>query len=295
MEGSSVPDELPVYVPHSRVCHIEQYHCCKYRQHCRLYPVCSQIEIPTVCIRDCPSCSYSGCSLDAILRVQQPVYIGGVIQSDRLDLNIEGQYWKEHAAHKKRHANLWYFYNCLFGEHREKHRISSRKHYKDNLEKCRASARASAKRRYRKLHPNCGQRKPRKYNPPCGEDCGSCPYDDCILPENWRDKLYEAARLERDPDYYRRYYRANEPRIRAYRKQWYKDNRAEIRAKQKAYYQRPEIKAQFAERSKKYAASHREEIKAYKKAWYEKNKEAISAQKKEKKRQEKVINEQDNP
>ena len=283
-----IPDELPVYVPHSRVCHMEQYHCCKYRQQCRLYSLCSQIALPTVCKKDCPSCSYSGCSLDAVLRVQRPVYVGGVIQSDRLDLNIEGRYWQEHAAHRKRHANLWYFYNCLFGGYREKHRICCHNWYYNNLEKSRASGRESAKKRYRKTHPNCGQKKARKYNPPCGENCESCPYEDCILPEDWRDRLSAAARLEKDPDYYKRYYRANLPRIRAYRQQYYQDNHAKIRAKQKAYYQRPEVKALFAERSKNYVASHREEIKAYKKAWYERNKAIISAQRKEKRNKEKA-------
>ena len=274
-------EDLPVYVPHGRVCRMEQYHCCKYKQHCRLYSICSQIKLPTVCKRDCPSCSYPGCSLDELSREQFPVYIDGIIQSNRLDLDIEKRYWQEHTAHRKHHARLWYYYNCLFGDQRERHRNSGSKYREANIEKCRASARASAKKRWRKLHPNCGQKPTRKYNPPCGEDCENCPYDDCILPEDWQKKLFAAAKREKDPDYYKRYYRANEPRIRTYRTQYYKDNHSKIRAKQKAYYQRPEIKAQFAERSRKYAANHREEIRAYKKAWYEKNKAAISERRKE--------------
>lgn len=268
--------DLPIYIPKPKVCHMEQYHCCKHRQHCRLYPLCSQIQPQTVCKRDCPTCAYDGCSLTPQRRQSEPVYIAGVIQADRIDLDLEGRYWRGHEEHRKQHKKLWYFYNTLWGDYKEKHIASCRKYRQANIEICREKARIRAKIKWRETHPNCGKGR-RKYYPECGLDCANCPHPDCILPENWSDQLIAAAKHERDPGYHARYYRANKQKINARSKEYYADNRDRMRRQQKEYYQKPEVKAQFARRSKQYVEAHREQVQAYKKAWYEKNKERINA------------------
>lgn len=276
---SDVPmDELPVYLPNPRICRMEQYHCCKHRQHCRLWSRCSQMQVPTTCPRNCPTCDYNGCSLSPEHRLTIPVYVHGVIQEDRLDLNLGARWSQEQTAHRKRHNRQWYYYNCLFGDLKERHRESNVKYRLANPEKCRESAR----RYWRKKHPHKGRASQRKYYPPCGLKCDACEHPDCILPENWSDQLIAAAKMERDPDYYKRYLAANRERIVSYRKDYYAANRKEIRAKQKSYYQQPGVKSRLAEKRRKYVEENQAKVKAYKKAWYEQNKARINAERRAK-------------
>lgn len=94
-------DTLPVYIPHPHICHMAQYECCKRHQDCPLFDKCSSIQKQTVCKRDCPSCSYNGCSLSTEKRQNAPVYVAGVIQENRIELHLETRYFIEQLAHKK--------------------------------------------------------------------------------------------------------------------------------------------------------------------------------------------------
>lgn len=271
-----MPEELPVYLPNPKTCHTEQYQCCKYSTHCRLYSACSQIQKTSVCKRDCPVCNYGGCSLSAEQRCSSPVYIAGVIQKDRIELNLERRYWQEHQEHLQRHKKLYYFYNCFFGDYRQLQNARNRNAYHENIEVRREKNRISQKRQ-RAKNMNANSNKQRKYTPECQFDCENCKYPDCILPLDWEKRMYAAKRKSEDPEYYARYYRNNREKLRAYGKRYYKENRDKVRAHQKEYYQQPEVKARRAERAKQYAQSHREELKAYKAEWYRKNKDKINA------------------
>lgn len=96
---STIQSSLPFYLPNPKVCHMAQYQCCKHRLHCRLYSRCAAISLQTVCKRDCPSCTYSGCTMSMERRRETPVYIAGVIQGERLDLDLEGRWLREHTEH----------------------------------------------------------------------------------------------------------------------------------------------------------------------------------------------------
>lgn len=208
-------------------------------------------------------------------RRETPVYIAGVIQGKRLDLDLEGRCLREHAEHLRQHKQRYYYYSCLFGNYREKHNAACRRSYHENPEASRALARVRGAR-YRERH-----RKPsaprRKNFPECGLDCDHCIHPDCILPLDFEKQLSKQKRDERDPEYRRRWYEAHREELQEYRRAYYQENRDQIREHQKAYRERPEVKARLAQWNRQYQQENRERLAAYKAAWYQVNKDRINA------------------
>lgn len=267
-------EELPVYIPHPKVCHMAQYHGCKNRRSCRLFLRCSQIEYQNkVCCQDCPSCTYAGCSLTPRQRQMQPVYVEHILQQEMQDLNLETRRWREEQAHKAQHRALYIFYNNLFGDLRERRNQRQRQKYWQDPEYYRMLSRQSYNK-HRK--PPTRQVIP-KYLPECGLNCSDCLYEDCILTENWEKKAYMDNFLRNNPDYFAKYRETHREELREKGKRYYAENAEKIRKRAKLHRQKPEVRAQRAaydqayrkahpeseiRRRKRYYAAHRDEINA---------------------------------
>lgn len=269
-EGGLFVEELPIYVPHPKVCHMAQYRCCKSRISCRLYPRCSQIGYQnTVCRQDCPNCTYEGCSLTPQQRQAEPVYVNHVIQTERLNLNLETRRRQEQQAHRKQHCKLWKFYNTLFGDLREKRNQRQRQRYWKDPEYYRMLSRKYCRKyRYKHRKPPTRCVNP-KYLPECGLDCPNCPHEDCILPENWMEKASKERFRQNNPDYYARYYEAHRKEQLEQKKRYYAEHKDEILKKRQAYRQRPEVKARAAAYAQAYYAEHRDEILKQQQSYYQ--------------------------
>lgn len=269
---------LPVYIPNSRVCHMEQYHCCKYRQHCRLYPICSKIALPTVCVRDCPECFFTGCSLSMEARQAKPVYIRGEIQCNRLDLNLDGRKMQEKLAHQKKHFAAYQYYNRIFGNLLEHRREYQRKRYWSDP----VRARALQRNYYRKKHPLKKQSIPEKYMPECSLNCASCQHSDCILPENWLKQAQSRIYYQENPEYFRQYREKNKDKRSAYDKDWYQKHKAKKKEKQKARRADPAVKKRRAEYDRKYRKEHPDSDREKHRRYYQRHKDEINAKKRAK-------------
>ena len=242
--------DLPVYLPNPKVCRMEQYHCCKRHTSCRLYHICSQIQLPNKCRKDCPSCSYDGCTLSTERRLADPVYISCVIQGNRLELDLEGRYWREQHDHRVVHKKEYRRYNFLFGDLKEKNRLWYRTYYYANQERCNEQIRKN----YRKRHQPIELKMPDgAYLPKCGFKCEECTAPDCTLPEDWRLK---ALNRQRNKKYYDRH-------------------REEILEKKRKIRQRPEVKAHRAEQNREYQRTHRKETAQKSKRWRDAHKDQV--------------------
>lgn len=240
---------LPVYIPKAPVCHKTQYQCCKDYTTCRLYHICSKFnsepqQIP--CKKDCPTCTYVGCSLSFTERKLNPIYINSFIQSEHQDINIELRRLREHEQHRKKHKSLYRMYNLLFGDLKEKERISSQKKYWKDPDYSRQQARESYERKHPKQLTMISSS---NYTPECNLDCFNCKYDDCILSENWL--------------------------AHARNKKWYDSHRAEILERQKTRRQRPDVKIARKEYDKKYNLTHPESAQKRQKKYREAHPEKI--------------------
>lgn len=222
--------ELPVYIPNAKVCHMTQYKCCKYHTRCRLYPVCSKMDISInndICKRDCPSCDYIGCSLPLEQRQTHPIYINSFIQGERKELNLETRRWREKDEYKKKHRTLYFLYNSLFGDLQERWRERSRQYRQNNRDKILAY-----QRKWRAAHRS---EKTETILPECKFDCFNCPHEDCVLPDDWKEKALD--------------------------KKYYEQNKSAIAQRRKAHRQKPEIKAARYEYDKRYRKEHPENVR----------------------------------
>lgn len=266
--------ELPVYIPNPMVCHMEMYHCCKQYSDCRLHSVCSQIRQQSVCKKDCPSCSYQGCSLPVERRKSQPVYLAGLITADRVDLDLVGRYEREHTIHRVTHKKRYAFYNWLFGDIRERNRQRSREYYYRNRELLRAAR--QAKKAVNEINGDV-KLPDAAFLPECGLKCSECSKSECDLPEDWREKSLNRQRN-------RKYYYAHQD---------------EVLEKQRMIRQRPEVKVYRAEYNRKYQQNNREKTIEKSRRWRtqhperfaesqrkyrEANREKINARRREKRR-----------
>lgn len=276
-----------VYDPHPHICKMAQYKCCKNHQSCPLYQKCRQTERNdnhiAICKMDCPTCTYEGCSLSADKRNSEPLYVKKEVQSEMLDLNLETIRTKEQLLHYKQHEKMLYFYKTLFGhelERRAKYRKSNREFINQTQ---------NEKRRQKKIandsffddSADLSFTDSEKGYLPCGGDCFSCEYDDCILSEDDVKKCKTKA-------YNRNYYLLHKKEIienqRAYRNrcvqldsQYYSKEYAKYREihlqKSKKYYE--EHKKEWQEYSKKYRAEHKEELRQKKLAYREAHREEL--------------------
>lgn len=250
-------EELPVYIPRPRVCHMTQYHCCKRRTTCPLYSRCSQIKFQnTVCCQDCPSCTYGGCSLSPQQRQDQPVYVDHVIQQDRLDMNLTALRWQEQQAHRKRHQKLYAYYNNLFGDRLDRRRKARYDRYWANPDYARTKHREA----YRRQHPSREKQIPLDMLPKCGLDCFNCPFDDCVLPEDW---LLQ-KRKEKRTNYLKLYYQEHQEEMDTQHRVYYLEHQEEMRVYSRLYYQK-----------------HRDEINARRRQRYQEKKKAEQPEKEE--------------
>lgn len=266
---------LPVYIPSSHVCHMDQYHCCKHRSHCRLYPICSQIQQPTVCQRNCAQCTYQGCSLSSEWRISRPIYIQGTIQGNRTDLDLEGRYQREKIAHKDKHRRMYVLYNTLFGNYREQRNAQNRKRYWSDPEYYRMLARKFYKKRCKPKNRAIEDR----FLPSCGLQCSACEYEDCILPANWLQKAHQHAFIEANPDYFANYRKQHTEERRAYDKRYYQENREKILERIRTHRADPAVKQQRAKYDAQYRKTHRDADRERHRRYYARHKEEINARK----------------
>lgn len=256
-------DDLPIYIPHPIICHMEQYNCCKHHQDCRLYDKCSNITKQTVCKRDCTNCTYLGCSLSAENRRIAPVYVAGVIQSNRIELNLDIHYMIEQLEHKREHKKLYHKYNRIFGDLREKNKAKCRAYYYEHR-----STILHTRKIQRENNASPLKIPSEQYLPPCGLRCEECVEADCILPENWREKALNLERNKRYYDAHREMLLEKQKNIRAtpHRKMWVKEydrqyrvtHREQVNAKSKRWREQHPDRARAAQQ--KYRMTHREEI-----------------------------------
>lgn len=247
---------LPVYLQNPKVCHMDQYHCCNHREHCRLFSVCSKIEIQSVCKRDCPSCTYKGCSLSFEHRKNKPVYLDGLITADPIDLNLTVRYEREHFAHRTIHKKRYTFYNWLFGDARERNKQRNREYYYRNRED-QISARRDKKAFKESLRDLKIPDTP--FLPECGLKCIECQKPDCDLPVDWREKALNRQR----------------------NRKYYYTHQDELKEKQRIRRQCPEVKAYRADYNRKYSQSNREKVNEKNRRWRALNPErAAEAQRK---------------
>lgn len=271
---------LPVYIPNAPVCHMPQYRCCK-REHCRLYHRCSQArargEMP--CIHDCPTCTYTGCSLPPEKRANTPIYRSGVVQGEPLDLRLELRRWREQVLHRKTHQRLYVMYNSLFGDLTERRNARQRERYWANPERAREVARIW----YRKHRASASQRHPNESHlPECGFRCEECPHDDCIVPENWYRRNYNQRYYAEHPEYFSEYREIHRAERSEYNKQWYREHREEKLARQKLHRAEPKVKAQRAEYDKKWQKDHPDLVRAKRARYYERHRDEINARRRAK-------------
>lgn len=257
-------DTLPVYIPHPHICHMAQYQCCKKYQDCSLYAKCSGITKQTVCKRDCPNCSYGGCSLSAENRRNTPVYVAGIIQENRIELNLETRYLVEQLAHKKEHKKRYYHYNVLFGDTRQKNRKRNLAYYYTNREIILAKCREMRQRNSTAVLKMPSE----KYMPTCGLNCEECTETDCLLPDDWREK---ALNRERNKRYYDAHHEMllekqkivratpqHKERAKAYNRQYQAEHRERVNEKSRRW--RKAHPERFREVQKAYREAHRDEI-----------------------------------
>lgn len=267
------------YVPHPPVCHAKQYKCCKtHINTCRLAEICKTIEIrkvTSVCKRDCASCTYIGCSMPMQNRQKEPLYVSGVITAERLELRIEIEREKERIAHRKNHARLLQYYNTLWGDYQKRKNEANKRAYHDNPEYYRAKAREYRKKR-RVDKPKII---PEEIMPECRLDCENCKYDDCILPEDWRQKKIWAIYREKNKDIIKarqkKYYEEHKEELRAKKKRYYAEYRDKINEKMREKRMDPKAKQQKAEYDKQYYQMYKEKHKNQAKKYYEEHKDEI--------------------
>lgn len=274
----AIDHELPIYIPHTKVCHMEQYQCCTHRKNCRLRSRCEQIQTSILCIHDCPSCMYSGCSLSEEDRRTHPVYRDGIIQGNRVDVHLEIRKMAEQFAHRRNHARLYSYYNTIFGDYRQKRNAAQRRRYWENPEKARAAARKSYRKCY-KPHP---VNRNSQYLPQCKFDCVNCPHKDCVVPENWYKQIYGQKYYAEHPDYFQTYRETHKAERANYNKMWYRKNRDSKLARQREHRSDPSVKKERAVYDKKWRKEHPELERAKRKRYYEKHREEINARKREK-------------
>ena len=272
-------NELPIYVPHPKICHMAQYQCCKRHMDCPLYPVCAQSRKPTVCIRDCPNCAYEGCSLTPQQRISEPVYVDHVIQGEQLDLRLEIRRMREQSEHKVEHRKRYVYYNRLFGDYRERRNKQNRERYWRDPE----FARQRAREWYQKHYVKKGRSIDQRFLPECNLQCEECRYPDCILPEDWLKRAYQDAFLKSHPDYFANYRETHREELREKGRAYHAANREKRLEWQHQYRQQPEVKRKKAaydaayrqteagkassrRRKEKYYAAHRDEINAKRRA-----------------------------
>lgn len=252
------------YDPHPHVCHMAQYKCCTHNTDCPLYHRCSQMESPSVhlqiCKQDCPNCKYQGCSLSLKDRIEHPIYINHVVQSEMLDLNIENKRFIEKNRHKRQWNAKRYEILTLLGDEKKK-RAAYRE---NNREILRQRGVEAYKKRTKGKEPS--SRRMHAFVPECKYDCFNCPYDDCVV-EGTEAEIYKKM-------YSKKYYEDNREALLAQKAQYRESHREELRAKAREYYRLH--KAECDARNKAYRESHKEELSEYFKK-YNKNRKASSA------------------
>ncbi len=285
------------YDPHPHVCQMKQYECCKHHHNCRLYHICKDMkgyaEASKCCKRDCPTCDYSGCTMSPEERQISPLYVKGVIttSSSADDLAIELEREKERQLHKITHQQNYILYNKLFGDYSERRRQQEHNRYHKDIEVARQYRREYYHAHYVKKEEVI----PEDIMPECRMDCENCPYEDCILPYNWKAQARHNKWKQKNPDYFANYCKANAEKRREQGKIYYRENKEKITARQKKHRSKPEVKAQRAaydvkyrkehpdserEKKRRYNERHANKVKEYKRAYNEKNAEKIKERRK---------------
>ena len=229
-------------------CYFPQYYCCGNKQ-CSLYETCSKLPYLYIPISYRRQNSYQW---------------------------IDKKTSKEKEEHNKR----YYFYNCFFGDLKERRSKINKRYYNDNKELlCEKQ-----KIRYRKSHPkkdinDCDNK------PNCQLDCFNCPYPDCVLPLNWKKQQSHNNWCQNNPNYFAEYREKNREELRQKNKNYYKNNKDTILQKRKEHRAKPEIKEKRKEYDTKYRNSHKEQIKIKQQRYYEKHKDKINAKKRAKRQQ----------
>lgn len=271
-------ESLPVYLPKKFVCRMSQYGCCKRHQECRLYPICSKISKQTVCKQDCPNCNYEGCSLGIEQRQTNPLYIDHVIQTEKVDLNLEMVYSRERAVHKKQHQELYAYYNTVFADYRERRNAAQRERYWADPEYSRMRAREYYSRSYEK-HPKAIDK---RFLPECGLQCFECRHEDCILPPDWLKKAHNEDFKKNHPDYFTQYRATHREERSAYGKRRYVANKETVLQQIREHRQKPEVKAQRAKYDAAYRKANPERDREKHKRYYARHKDEINAKKRAK-------------
>lgn len=276
------------YDPHPNICRMKQYECCKnFHNRCPLYHSCKDLngykKASKACKKDCANCSYKGCSLTMEKRKSEPLYVNGLITVQPLPLDKDFVIERERTLWKKTHKVNYDFYNWLWGNRKE----YNKKYIEQNREKHNEYAKKYYKTHY--ASPK-GNKKAVSVTPKCELKCFECPYEDCILPENWLKKAYQEEWKKNNPTYFEEYRENNRELLREKGRKYYDENREEILARQKVRRAKPEVKAQRAEYDKRYRELHPEKEREKHHRYYEKHKDEINAKKRERRALERTIN-----
>lgn len=272
------------YDPHPHVCHMQQYKCCKnYKDSCPLGEICKKMDIKIItsaCKRDCPSCTYEGCSMPMEKRKEYPLYINKLITTERIHLPIEAERERERLVHKADHRRNWEFYNRLWGDLRERKNRACRERYASYPEFYRKRSREW----YRKNHAARPEIIPEEIMPECRLECQNCKHDDCILPEDWKQRAWSQNWKKRNPGYYAEYREKNRALLREKGRKYYAENSEKIKTRRNARRQDPEVKRKRAEYDREYRKKHPEKEREKHKRYREKHRDEINARKREKRK-----------
>ena len=164
-------------------------------------------------------CGNSNCSLSHIC-CRFPVFKVSFRHQMKFGKHNKINGIRKTEAEKKEHQNLYCFYNCLFGDLRDKKIAYARNHYQINRERILRD-----KRRNVSHHLFVVQKQF------CNGECENCIYDDCIIPmwnnRNEYSHLYREVfqeKLKAKKADYRNTHRAflnNSGKLRNYKKKGY--------------------------------------------------------------------------
>ncbi|MBQ9166924.1 MAG: hypothetical protein IJX67_00755 [Oscillospiraceae bacterium] len=165
-----------------------------------------------------------------------------------MDLDLEARQMAEKFAHRKKHAANYEYYNSIFGDLLEKKREWGRRRYWNDPEHTREMAR----KRYQKHRASTSKRQPNeRYLPECRFQCGECPHDDCVVPEDWYKQNYNrqycAEHREQRAEYNKQYYSTHREAVREKQRRYREKNREAINARRRAQWANKTTKKETSE------------------------------------------------
>lgn len=182
----------------------------------------------------------------------------------------------------RQHQKLYDFYNCLWGDLKEKRSEYCKKNHKRRME---------YQRQYRAKKNPPKEFSSVLYDGICDLNCEACLYDDCILPTWESKKEYDALYYQKNrmvklqrvrewrvshkderKEYDSEYRKKHKKEIAAKRKEYEDRNREHIKAQRHKYYE--EHKEEILAKQRQYNAKNRERIKVQKHKYYEEHKES---------------------